>query len=205
MVKNNKQTTEGTNMKSGTKLIIAGASLIALGTFILPAAIIVPILLSDSNQTTFIVPGKAQIQVETPGRHYLWNNYQTIYKGKSYNRPKTIPDGTEINITNAENGAPFEFIGNGSMTSSSGSNAKITIGYIEVTEPCTIDIEITGNSNECIFSFSKALFLKMFGLIFGGIALAFTCGMAGIGIIVWGIIKLEKNKNTPPPNDQTNI
>ncbi len=185
-------------MKSGTKLIIVGASLIALVTFILPAAIVVPILLSDSNETKFIVPGKVRVQVENPGRHYLWNNYQTIYKGKSYNRSTTIADGIEIKITNAENGTQFDFIGNGSMSYTSGSNAKITIGYIEITEPCTVDIEISGGNNSQVFSFSEALFRKLFGLISAGILIVVIFGFAGIGIIVWGIIKLEKNK-TPPP------
>ena len=181
-------------MKTGTKLIILGVALILLGTVVLPTAIILPAILSNSTETKFIVPGNAQVKVDEAGKYYLWNNYQTIFKGKSYNRAKTIPDGLEIIITDAETGNQFNFVGSGSMTSSNGSNAKSTIGYIEITSPCTIDIEVTGNSENQVFSFSESLLLKMMGRIFGGIVLAFICGMAGIGLIVWGIIKLEKKK-----------
>ena len=182
-------------MKTGIKTIITGAVLFIVGAFVIPLAVVLPIVigLSNSDEKQFIIPGDTQTTIEKPGRYYLWNDHQTIFKGKSYNRSESIPDGIEIKITNVETGKLFDFVSDASMSSTSGNSSKNTIGYIEVSSPCTVDIKITGGEEERVFSLSESNLLKMIGIILGGSVLAIILGFAGFGIAVWGIVKLVRS------------
>lgn len=182
------------NMKTEIKLIIAGATLFVLGAFVIPLATVLPLILRDSSDDQFKVPGTTQVKIEEPGSYYLWNDYQTVFEGKSYNRSQNIPDGIEITLQNKETGEKFNFISDTSISSSSGSSSKNSIGYIEVQTPGTVEISISGGDEERVFSFSRSDLLLMFGMIFGGLALSMLIGFSGFGLTIWGIVKLVQSK-----------
>ncbi len=192
-------------MKTGIKTIIAGVSLVILGVFAVPAAIVLPLILGDSNEKQFEIPGNTQIAVEKPGRYYLWNDYQTVFQGKSYNRFKSIPDGIEIKITNAETGELLDFVSDISISSSIGSSSQNTIGYIELQEPCSVDITVIGGAEKRVFSFSKSKLRDMLWLIIGGFVLSPTLGIAGFGITTWGIVKLGRSNKKGEQGAPANV
>jgi hypothetical protein len=182
-------------MKPGVKTIIAGTVLFVLGAFVIPLLFILPLILGGANELQFRVPGTIQAVVDEPGSYYLWNDYETVYFGKSYNRSKTIPDGTEIRIRN-ENGEQLAFVSDKSISESSGSSSKNSIGYVTVQKPGKINIEVTGGSEERIFSFSRSRVLKFLGILLGGFSLSMLFAIGGLSIAIWGIIKLIRgNKN----------
>ncbi|MBT4823185.1 MAG: hypothetical protein HN742_29070 [Lentisphaerae bacterium] len=191
-------------MRTGIKTIIAGVILFPLGACVVPLAIVLPLILRDSDEEQFTVPGKAQIAIQEPGRHYLWNDHETIFEGRSYNRSADIPDGTQIMITNAQTGEQFDFVGDASISSGSRGGARKTIGYVEIQTPCTVEIEVVGGDCERVFSFSEFELLPMLGLILGAFASAGILTMAGLGITVWGIVKLarsnERGEQSLPPD-----
>ncbi|XOF34470.1 MAG: hypothetical protein ACL93V_04015 [Candidatus Electrothrix sp. YB6] len=191
-------------MKRGVKTIIVGVSLFVLGGVVIPLIIIVPLFLGDSVNEQFIVPGSIQVAVKEPGRYYLWNNYQTVFDGRSYNRSEELPDGMNIRFTNAETGEPFAFIASSSISMSSGSSAKRSIGYIEVQKPCRIALDITGESDQGVFSFSRAVFFEMLKQICGSIALSVVAGFTGIGCTIWSVVRLTQAKEQAEQNQPKN-
>lgn len=171
-----------------------------LGAFAAPLAIILSIIFTDSNEVQFKIPGNTLYTIKEPGRYYLWNEYQTIYEGLSYNRSKSIPDGIRITIRDKETGSLFDFIGYTSMSSTGSASAKNSIGYIDAQNIGTISINIAGGNEERIFSFSKFGLWKILGRVFGGIGLAMLISLIGGGLVVWGIIKLSKKNNEKKDN-----
>lgn len=85
-------------MQKGLKPLILGVALFVVGAFVVPAAVILPLVLSDWSETQFLVPGSAEFLAEEPGRYYLWNDHQTVFEGFSYNRSESLPDGLHIVI-----------------------------------------------------------------------------------------------------------
>lgn len=189
-------------MKAGVTTIVVGIIFI-FGAFAAPAAIVLPLilprLLGDASEEQFKVPGRVEVMAEEPGRYYLWNDYQTVFRGKTYNRSKSVPDGMEIRITHAKTGEPFDFVSDTSISSSSGANSKNTIGYVEVKEPCRVAIEVSGGEEERVFSFSPFRLWRMLKLILGGFALSFVLGVAGVGVTIWGIVKVARAGKTDEP------
>jgi hypothetical protein len=101
------------------------------------------------------VPGSVAASVEKPGRYYLWNDFRTVYEGRSYNRSEGIPDGIEIRVHDAE-GQSLEFVGDKSISSSSGSSSRNSIGYVQVGSPGQLKIEVSGGNEDRIFSHHQA-------------------------------------------------
>lgn len=185
-------------MAPGIKRLVTGVTLFILGIFFI--SIVVPVLfydlLDNRNGEQFKVPGITQVIVEEPGRYYLWNDYQTVFEGKSYNRLNTIPDGMEIKIRNQETSKPFNFVTDLSISSNRGTSSSNSIGYVEVPAPVEIEIEIVGGNEDRIFSFARSVFTAQLGLIVGGSLLSMAICFLGFGLVVWGIVKLvNSNKN----------
>ena len=180
-------------MKAGVKTIISGVFLIILGAFVIPLTVVLFLILDDSNEKQFMIPVTTVVAVEEPGRYYLWNEYQTVFNGISYNRSESIPDGIEIKIRNHETGKPYDFISNGSISSNSKGSSRNSIGYVEIQSVGSIDIEIAGGNEERIFSFSQFDLWAIFGLVFGGIGISMMTCLSGFGLAIWGIINVSKS------------
>lgn len=182
-------------MKPGVKTIIAGAVLFLIGAVVVPLSIALPLILGTPKAAQFIIPGTMATKIEKPGRYYLWNDFQTMYDGKSYNRSESIPDGLEIHVRDSK-GEPINFVSDTSITMSNGGASRHSIGYVELASPGKVSIEVSGGNEERVFSFAQSGLLKMFVRIVGGVGIALVFGFAGFGIIIWGIVKLVRGRKT---------
>ena len=170
-----------------------------VGAFVIPVLFILPLIFGNEHDTRFKAPGSVEVVVEETGRYYLWNDFRTVYDGRSYNRSENIPDGLEIQIRDA-NGRQLQFVSDTSISSSSGNSAKNSIGYVEVSNPGKVTVQVSGGTEDRIFSFSQSGLLRMFGLIFGGFGLSMLVALAGLGLIVWGIVKLVRTDRRSEPS-----
>jgi hypothetical protein len=180
-------------MKRGIKTLVAGGILL-MGAFIVPFLFLLPLFLEHQNQNQFKVPGSIQVTVEKPGRYYLWNDFRTVYQGRSFNQSEHIPDGLDIRIEDL-NGHRFNFVSDFTISSSSDSSAKNSIGYVEIERPGKVTIQVSGRTEERTFSFSRSGLLKIFLLIVGGFGASAIIGLTGLGLIIWGIVKLARKKS----------
>ncbi len=178
-------------MKSGIKTIIIGAVVFILGAVVVPVLCILPFLQHQHDQTQFKIPGKIEIAVQESGRYYLWNDFQTIYDGRTFSQSEHIPDGLNIQITDSS-GRKITFVGNTSISFSSGSSARDSIGYVEIEKPGKITVQVSGNTEERIFSFSKSRLLKMFLLLLAGFGGSAIIALTGLGLVIWGIWRQVK-------------
>lgn len=188
-------------MKRGSGTIIAGAVLFVAGAFVVPAALVIPLILNQTRAKQFLVPGSVEISAETPGRYYLWNDFRTVFNGRTYQSPEELPGGLEITIT--DGGGRLTFVSDGSTTSSNGASSKRSIGYVEVTTPGKLTVAVTGNADQRVFSFARSEIMKILGLILGGIGASGITALGGIILAILGIVRLSRNSGpslprTPP-------
>lgn len=138
------------------------------------------------------MPGTFETNVVKAGRYYLYNDYQTIYNGKTYDNSKNLPGGMEIKILNSQ-GNPLPFTGDTSFSVNGSGTERNSIGYVDVQNPGKVRIEVSGTTDERIFSFGQENFFKFFIWIMGTLGLCFFFAISGIGLAVWGIIKLVRS------------
>jgi hypothetical protein len=194
-------------MKKGEGLIISGGVLFALGAFILPVIASIYMVSSAIKNKEFSIQAPAfksssstEIRADEPGRYYLWNNYQTIHNGHSYNLSENLPNGIEFKFTDKDSGKPFVFKSYTGMTSSGTGSSKRTVGYINVTNACTVVIDISGGGEERIFSFYRSIF-SLTGIL-SYVLITVIALAISIILIITGII-ISSKKPKPPPLPQT--
>jgi len=180
-------------MKRGIKTTITGAILL-VAAFVVPFLSILPFLLKHQNENQFKIPGSIQVTAEKPGRYYLWNDFRTVLDGRTFNQSEHIPNGLNISVEDS-NGRKLAFVSDTSISSTNGSSAKNTIGYVEIEHPGKVTVRVSGGSEERVFSFSQSGLLKMFLLLIGGFGASAIFGLTGLCFIVWGIVKLVRKKS----------
>jgi len=179
-------------MRPGIKRLVAGLILF-LGAFIVPVLFVLPVIMAKSDEVQFKAPGKTEFTAKDAGRFYLWNDFQTVYAGKTYNQSEKLPGGLDIHIKDA-NGHELTLLTDTSISENNGTDSKKSIGYVETTQPGKLTIEITGGTEERIFSFGKSNILKIFGLIFASLGTVVFFGSIGFGLIIWGTIRLLQGR-----------
>ena len=184
-------------MKKYTKQIVSGVVLFILGGMIIPVVFVVLLftsLLNDKPLAKFTIPGQAIVTIEKHGRYYLWNDYQTVFEGRSYSSSEELPGRLEISLLEKEAGDPIEFVSSQSITSSSGDSHKNSVGYFEVDEPGSYILSVFGETEPRVCSFSKSFFNAKSVLIcmIAGL-LEMVMGIGGFVLIVIGVISIVKD------------
>lgn len=178
------------------KKIVFGIVVFVLGAIVIPMAMIIGAVLNQPAAKQFKVPGTARVSIEEPGRYYLWNDFQTVYEGKSYELSERLPGGVEITIRDVDTGEEFDFVSSLTTSSSTPSSSKNSIGYIEVQNDTEISIEVAGLDNERVLSFSKTFVPRLVAMVLAGGLLSTVSGLTGGGLVVWGIVSLIRKRKT---------
>ncbi|CAA6678326.1 Unannotated [Lentimonas sp. CC19] len=168
--------------------MIAGVLLFAVGVICVPLAIVLILLRDSTDLVEFVAPGTAMAFVETPGRYYLWHDYQTEYDGRTYHHAQELPDGLEIEMI-GKGGVVLELVSAANTTFSSNGRARQSIGYVEVADAGQVTLNVTGDSEPRIVSFSPFSLGRFVGLIVKGVLIALAAGVSSLGLMIWGIVK----------------
>ena len=154
-------------------------------------------LLNEKPLAKFTIPGQAIVTIEKHGRYYLWNDYQTVFEGRSYSSSEELPGRLEISLLEKEAGDPIEFVSSQSITSSSGDSHKNSVGYFEVDEPGCYILSVFGETEPRVCSFGKSFFNTKSVLICMIVGLLeILMGIAGFGLVLVGIINLIKARKS---------
>jgi hypothetical protein len=182
--------------KKGIKTTIVGIILFVSGTFLIPAKVVIPAIFGGPEAEQFVVPGTLYTKVTEPGRYYLWNDHITVYKGKSYNGPASLPDGLEIKIFDSA-GKEIDFKTKRSITVTNENSTKKSIGFVDLDSPVDISVSVTGRTDKLIFSFSQSIIQKVVSMIFGAIGVSALLSVLGILFLIVGLVRMVNDQGEP--------
>ena len=186
-------------MKKHTKQIISGITLFILGGIIIPtvfSAIVILYAISSKPLAKFTIPGQATVNIEKQGKYYLWNDYQTVFDGKTYFNSEDMPHGLDISLLEKQEGDSVEFIFEQSISSSRGESHKNSIGYFEITKPGTYILSVLGESEPRVCSLGTSIYnLRNVFVFLGTSCLAGVMGITGFVLVLVGFIGFVKDNN----------
>jgi hypothetical protein len=189
--------------RTGVILIASGAALFAFGGCVLPPLILVPYLMKMEPPQQFLVPGTNKVHAKSPGTHYLWHDYETIFNGRSYSQANSLPDGMEITLRDPESGEAMPLVAQTSVHMRSGSSQRQSVGYFELARVGDYQLTVDGAFPPRVFSFGKSIFGEFVPVLVGGFAATAVLALGGIGLIIAGVIKVGRQRqphsSTPPP------
>jgi hypothetical protein len=147
----------------------------------------------------FIGPGSTELRIDEPGQYYLWNDHEIVFQGKSYDRSEILPNGLNITVTDTSTDTELPLVPDSSTTMETAGSRRNTVGYFSVAAPTTVRVSIEGASPARVFSVCESfLFPFMLGLL-GTIAAFGSLLLAGVLVLVLGIVRLARSKAAAPP------
>jgi len=178
-------------VRKGWGKVILGSVLMVAPLFVFIVSAIFYFSQSDSETNQFLVPGSMEVEIEEPGKYYLWHDHVTLFNGTSFSMPKEIPHGVKMEIRGAD-GEALALKGGLSTSVSSGNHSKVSIGYVEVDKAGWVKVSVSGDFEDRVFSLSKSSFGIFFGAIFGGVVLVGAMGTVGLVLLILGIVELAR-------------
>lgn len=191
-------------MKSGL-LNLAGAVFLLGGVPILFASLLLPVITSDEYLSRpFLAPGSIQAEVDTPGRYYLWHDYQALRDGRAFTHPIPLPDGMSVSISDANTGEQLEFTPDMSSSLAMGEERSQSVGYVEIEEPRTVIVEVAGSEDQPrALTFSQSRLPGIFRAIGMGALLSLPLLAGGILLLVSAIARMSARDTPSTPANRS--
>ena len=165
--------------------IIAAASTAAV------VALIAWLALSfDSNQQ-FLVPGRHTVELAEPGEYVVWNDYRTVFEGRTYDESDKLPAGIQIAVVDVASGKPIAVESTSGSTFTSGTTERASFARFTIDKPGRYEITVSGALEPRVFSIGKDIALLLVGVIFGSFAFLLGGYSAAAGIAIWAYIKRD--------------
>ncbi len=130
------------------------------------------------HEPQFEVPGTFRSSADQPGRYYVWDNHLTMFEGTKIQRDEKFPEELEIIIRDAA-GNPVEFVADTSKSWRIGNHDKSSVGYIDAKVPGEFEIEVRGDAETRILSFSQPDLFKELRSALMGFAVAAVFALVG--------------------------
>src|SRR5262245_31389207 len=136
--------------------------------------------------TTFVAPGAVKLSLTTPGEYILWHEHRTVYKGRTYDLPAQMPDGTRYRVRGPE--SEIVIRGDASMKaemSSEGHEGRsVSVAHFQAPQPGPYVIAVEGDFEPRVMAVGPNRtwpILKLIGEVSLIAVLAF-CAALGLGL-----------------------
>lgn len=147
----------------------------------------------DKSMVRFLVPGKAVVELERPGKYTIYHEFKSEYKGERYavtNLPTprvTVmykPQNKEISVEKLYGRSSYSFgdtMGRGLMT-------------FDVSQPGKYEIRVAyqngSDTPKTVFAVGEGMVRRILTVVFGGLAVLFSV----FGISAYILIKFIKGR-----------
>lgn len=170
--------------------VFAGA--IALAATVAAGGIGVWLFLEYDAAVPFLAPGRHTVELKKPGSYLVWNDYRTVFQGRSYDESKHLPTGARISVTDRTSGRELPVGSQSGATSTSGSTESVAVAQFSITQPGAYEIVVQGGFPPRVMSVGRNLIFQLAGGLFGAFALVFAGYSAALGIAGWAFLKREE-------------
>jgi len=174
--------------------VLAGA--MALGGVLAAAGLVAWLVLTWEEGTQFLAPGRQALTLDT-GEHVVWNDYVTVFEGRSYQSSKDLPDGVQITVTDG-GGAGIALRRASGSTYKGLSTEQVSVMKFDIARPGRYEIAVRGDFQPRVFSVGPDHSGALLWTILGSIALVFLGLGTGIGIAAWVFIQREQAREAAP-------
>jgi uncharacterized membrane protein len=174
--------------------VLAGA--LALGGVLAAAGLIAWLVLTWEEGAQFVAPGRQALTLDS-GEHVVWNDFITMFEGRSYQSSKDLPGGVQITVT--DGGGASVVLRRASGATYKGSNTeRVSVMKFDSARPGRYEIAVRGDFQPRVFSVGPDHTGALLWTILGSIALVFLGLGTGIGIAAWVFIQREQAREAVP-------
>lgn len=154
-------------------------------------AIIALLLFAPHPSQQFLAPGRHTMELAGPANYLLWNDYETVFDGRSYENADDLPAGAQISVIEQASGAKLATRPNTSSTVNRGSAKHRSIALFSTARPGHYEIIVEGDFPPRVMSASRDFLRGMLLGTAGIFALAVFGFGAALAIFGWAYFRRE--------------
>jgi uncharacterized membrane protein len=177
--------------------LVAGA--VALAGVVAMAALIAWYVLTLEPGVQFLGPGRHTLELGRPGKYLVWNDYRTVFQGRSYDASERLPPGVRIGVLDKAGGQALTVTSGHGGTSTTGDSSSVAVSQFEIAHPGSYEVVVEGDFPQRVFSVGRDFIPGLLGVIGGAFALIFGGFGAATGIVAWVFIKREEAQRRAQP------
>ena len=141
--------------------------------------------------TTFVAPGAVKLSLTTPGEYILWHEHRTVYKGRTFDLPAQMPDGTRYRVQGPDGEVALR--GNASMRMEAGTEGRkgtsVSVAQFRADQPGPYVVTVEGDFEQRVMAVGPDRtwpILKLVGEVSLSVILALG---AAIGVGLYGFLR----------------
>jgi uncharacterized membrane protein len=120
---------------------LAGA--VFLAGLALAAVLVWRFVAAFEPATRFLAPGEAQVSIATPGNYVLWHEHRTLYQGRAFNLPPTMPDGARYRVVGPD-ARPVAVEPQSGMTSEGSEGRSVSVANFQAALSGVYSVSVEG-------------------------------------------------------------
>jgi hypothetical protein len=119
----------------------------------------------------FLAPGRHTLELKKPGSYLVWNDYRTLFQGRSYDESKHLPSGARIAVVDRASGRELPVEPDFGASVTSGSAESVSVARFNIAQPGSYEIVVHGGFPPRVMSVGRNLIFQLAGGLFGAFAL----------------------------------
>jgi len=147
----------------------------------------------------FLAPGEAQVSIATPGNYVLWHSHRTIYQGRAFDLPPTMPDGTRYRVVGPD-ARPVAVQPQSGMTSEGSEGRSVSVANFQASLTGVYRVSVEGGAEPRVMAVGPDRLwpiLKLTGEVSAIVVLAL--GLA-VAIGLFGFLRTVEAPATGAPS-----
>jgi len=155
-------------------------------------ALIVWLVFAPNQAQQFLAPGRHTVELAGPAGYLIWNDYETVFGGRSYEESYELPAGTRISVIEKASGqklATHSYTGS-SLTRD--NTKRHSVAQFRTVEPGHYEIIVEGDFPPRVLSASRDFLSGMLWGTAGIFALAVFGFGAAMAISGWVYFKRDQ-------------
>jgi uncharacterized membrane protein len=164
------------------------SGVVAFASTAVIAAVFAWLAFGPEQGEQFLAPGRHTVELAVPGKYLVWNDYRTVFEGRTHQDSPEFPSGVRISVIEKGNGRALETHHNTSSKLTSEDTERRSVAEFTTVRPGQYEIIVEGDFPARVMFVNRDLIWRYFGIF----ALAFFCFCAAMAISGWAYFKREQ-------------
>lgn len=169
---------------------VAGAVALAVTAAVI--ASIAWFVLTLDTGTQFLAPGRHTVDATEAGKYIVWNEYRTVFQGRSYESSKKLPAAVQITVFDIVRERALDVSPALGASSQTGATERVSVAQFTVEHPGPLEVAVAGSFEPRVLAVGPDVLPGILGVVFGSLALVFVGYGLAIGIAAWTYIQRDQ-------------
>ena len=160
-------------------------------------AIIAWLVFGPNERQQFLAPSRHTMELAGPASYLIWNDYNTVFEGRSYENAEEFPAGARLSVIERASGRKLATYPSTYVNQNDRDTKRRSVAKLRTEQPGQYEIIVEGDFAPRVFSVSRDYLIGGLWGTLGIFALAFFGFAIAMAIFAWAYFKRVQAAEAP--------